>query len=122
MASNEQSQEAIVSTFADDLEAEATRRGEPILVAVIGEMGWPDYGNDDRHERALARRGELLTWDTARPLLAYEYSDGYGAPDCNAVYAWTANWVLYVSQYDGSTRIYSIPRNPIAHLPAMPGG
>jgi hypothetical protein len=62
---------------------------EPIEAVVIGDMGWDDYGNDERHEAALARKGEVLTWAEGRPLLDYEYDNGYGAPDCNAVWAWS---------------------------------
>lgn len=107
-------------TFADDLESAAD--GETILACVIGDMGWGDYGLDERHEAAKKKQGLVLDWITARPLLDYEYDRGYGAPDCQAVYAWTLNSVLFVVQYDGSTGIYSVPRNPSAVMPEMPGG
>lgn len=107
-------------TFADDIE-QATG-GEPIEAVVIGDMGWTVYGKDERHAPALAHKGELLTWDVARPLLDYVYDDGFGAPDCNAVYAWTATRVIYVVQYDGSTGIHWLPRNPTPTIPQMPGG
>ena len=105
--------------FAKDIEEAAE---EPIRFVVIGEMGWRNYGDDERHRPGLARKGELLAWDVARPLLDYEYDDGYGAPDCQAIKAWTDDKVLWVTQYDGSTSISSGPRGPIAHIPTMPGG
>lgn len=106
-------------TLAEDFEEEA---GEPILFAVIGDMGWSNYGNDERHDPGLGRKGHLLDWGAARPLLDYNYSSDYGAPDCQAVYAWTESKVLFVVQYDGSTWVSSLPRNPFGCVPTMPGG
>ena len=74
-------------TFATDIEEAA--EGEPIEAIVIGEMGWEGYGDDDRHAPGLARKGEILRWAEARPLLDYEYDRGFGAPDCQAIRAWT---------------------------------
>lgn len=109
-----------MTAFAEDLEKAAG--DEPITHAVIGDMGWAEYGQDERHAAAAARRGVVLPWSEARPLLDYAYDGGYGAPDCQAVYAWTETQVIYVSQYDGSTSVYSLPRNPVDCDPEMPGG
>jgi len=107
-------------TFADDIEVEA--EGEAIEAIVIGNMGWDDYGADERHQPGLARKGEVLSWAEARPLLDYEYDRSYGAPDCHSITAWTESRVLWVTQYDGSTYLSSAVRNPTAHKPTMPGG
>lgn len=107
-------------TFADDIEKAAG--DEPILHVAIGGMGWPEYGADERHAPALARKGDLLPWAEARPLLAFEYDCGHGAPDCMAIYAWTESQVLYVVQYDGATGVESLPRHPMLCVPEMPGG
>ena len=115
-----------MSTFAEDLENEAGE--EAIEAAVIGPFGWSDMDDDDpygedRIERgAPVKRGELLDWSAARPMLDYDYSSGYGAPECDAIWAWTATRILFVSQYDGSTSIHSMPRHPVAGEPSMPGG
>lgn len=108
-----------MTTFAEDLEEAAG--DEPIKKAVIGEMGWPNY-NEEGKEVPERLKGKVLSWDEARPLLDYEYSRGYGAPECHAVYGWTETRVLFVVQYDGLTAIHSIPRKPKAGLPEMPGG
>jgi len=115
-------------TFATDIEEAA--EGEPIEAIVIGEMGWEGYGDDDRHAPGLARKGEILRWAEARPLLDYEYDRGFGAPDCQAIRAWTENKVIWVTQYDGSTSVNSALRNPpppspddpTSFIPMMPGG
>jgi hypothetical protein len=106
-------------TFANDIEKAA---GEDIEAVVIGEMGWQNYGDDERHAPGLARKGELLSWAEARGLLDYPYDTGYGAPDCQAITAWTATKVIWVTQYDGATFLRSAPRHPVPHLPEMPGG
>lgn len=94
-----------------------------IEAVVIGEMGWGDYGDDPEHDRvAKEHQGKILNWNEAKEFLNYEFDDGFGAPECNAVYVWTNNKILLISQYDGATNLYSIPRNPIECEPHMPGG
>jgi hypothetical protein len=108
-----------MSNFKDDILEAAN--GEPIEAIVIGEMGWGDYKEENKppYRHVL---NKILSWDDALLLLDYEYDTGYGAPDCQAITAWTKNQVLFVVQYDGSTNIYSVPRSPIEHVPCMPGG
>lgn len=95
---------------------------EPIESIVIGEMGWNTGYNSGGKPAWSDVIGKILTWEKAMPYLDYEYSDDYGAPDCQAIAAWTKTRVLFVSQYDGSTSIESIYRNPTEYLPEMPGG
>jgi hypothetical protein len=114
-------------TFARDIERAA---GEPIEAIVIGAFGWGNiddepgeaYGEGDSRGVPREKRGVVLSWDEARPLLDYEYTRGYGAPDCHAIMAWSASWVLVVGTYDGSTWLSSTPRNPVADEPKMVGG
>jgi hypothetical protein len=111
----------IYRNFADDiLEAAAN---EPIEGIVIGTFGCGnDYDRDAAPPQiAEGKRGVLLAWDEARRLLSYRYDSGYGVADCHAIYAWTANRVIYVLEYDGSTQVKSVPRNPIAVYPSMSG-
>ena len=99
------------ANFADDIQGAAG--AEPIEGVVIGALGW---------ERDGGEAPEVLAWEDARSTLDYEYDDGYGAPECHAIYAWTASRVVFVSTYDGSTRVTWVPRNPVAGWPDMPGG
>lgn len=59
---------------------------------------------------------EPVSWAEAFPVLNYEYDDGYGGQDCHDIIAWTATKVLYVHEYDGSTSVQSVPRNPAPFL------
>ena len=99
------------NSFAEDIEA-ALAPEEP-LFAVIGAKGW-SYKVD----------GEPVVreWRDVRQKLDYQYDDGYGSPDCHAVYVWSETQVAFVSQYDGSTNVCVIPRNPEDGEPSMPGG
>ena len=96
--------------------------GEPVLGVVIGQMGWGDYGSEMVPGYKEQPRNRLLTWEAALPHLSYEFDNGYGAPGCNAIYAWTASRVIAISQYDGATAPFWIPRNPQDCVPEMPGG
>ena len=103
--------------------------GEPIAV-VIGAYGWgtldsgePGYGEESCPSQIpREKRGVVLKWADARPLLDYEFDPGYGAPRCHAVYVWSKEDVLFISQYDGSVGFCVIPREPRAVVPEMPGG
>jgi len=96
--------------------------GERIEAVVIGEMGWDDYGSEFVPAYNDIPRGKVLSWEEAASWLDYEFDSGYGAPECQAVYARTANKVIAIGQYDGATWPYSIPRNPIDIMPEMQGG
>ena len=92
--------------FAEDIEKVA--RGDEILAVVIthGRDTLEEDGNDDNPPY------EILTWEEVRPRLDYTYDTGYGGADCHAIYAWTATRLIVVAEYDGSTSIIGLPRNP----------
>lgn len=110
---------SVYPTFWEDLIAACD--GSPILGVVIGDMPWGDYNASGKPDSTVVR-GKLISADDAKPYLDYAYDSGFGAPDCHAVYLWTSNSVIFVSQYDGSTSIKSIPRNPCDCNPTAPGG
>jgi hypothetical protein len=107
-------------TLKNWIEGEAN--GEPIVAIVIVEMGWVGYNEPKEGPLPEKLRGTVLSWEEAVPFLQYEFSADYGAPGCQAITVWTASKVIFISQYDGSTSIHSVPRNPVAHMPIMPGG
>lgn len=116
-----------MSTFAEDIER-AAGGAERIEAVVIGPFVWSSIDDDDpygqRDDQKIShdKLGRVLSWHEARPLLDYDYDDGFGVPDCHAVYVWTTDEVLWVTQYDGATTIDSAPRNPRDCIPSMPGG
>jgi len=67
--------------------------------------------------------GVVMTLEEAMPWLEREFDDGFGAPECPPMAAYTDNWIVSVSQYDGRTNQFVISRNPINGIkPCMPGG
>ena len=79
--------------------------GEVIEAIVVGER-------DPWAEPRPENKRKIQTWADVREQLDYEYDDGFGGPDCHAILVWTANRVIFVSEYDGSTCLRSVPRNP----------
>lgn len=101
---------------------ESTAEGEPIQAVVIGKTRWYDYGKENIPTWDKQPRGKVISWEKAKEFLDYQFNSGFGAPGCNAIYAWTKSKVIFVSQYDGSTSIEWVPRDPIECNPEMPGG
>jgi len=68
--------------------------------------------------------GRRLLPQEAKPfLLAFSFSCGYGSPECYATWIYTNKNVYWVTQYDGSTSLDFMPRNPAQGIiPYMPGG
>lgn len=115
-------------TFAQDLEqAAAPDIIETVLIEGFGWGGCEDGPQNDgdpedglsyketpeMHE-ACQFRGIPTSWEVIRPFLDYEYDDGFGAPECHTLQAWTPNKILYIHEYDGSTTVCYVQRNPIA--------
>ena len=103
--------------FKQDVLEEAGK--EPIEAVVIGDYcGYKDHyktcPTDDRDAK-----GRILSWEEAAPVLDYACDTGFGGAECHAIYAWTATRVLFVAEYDGSTRMISVPRNPVDCIPRM---
>ena len=112
-----------MSTFKDDILSAV--EGSPIEAVVLGSKGWDEiymYNEEDERVPVPWPTGEVIPWEEALPFLEYDFDRGYGGPECHAIYVWTKDRVFFVSQYDGSTGIESIPRNPTDELPSMPGG
>ena len=110
--------------------------GEVVEAIVFGAFGWGSWDEDDEGSNAMGyqedmlkefipwnKRGKLLTLEEAKPhMQCWSFDGGYGAPECYATYVWTNQRVIWVTQYDGSTCLDSMPRNPVACVPDMPGG
>lgn len=94
---------------------------EPIEAVVIGAEGGTEWDDDEERNRGVPadRKFVVITADEAELWLSYNYDTGYGGADCHAVYVWTATKVIFVAEYDGSTRVTSLPRNPTPCHPGM---
>lgn len=99
-------------TFKQDILDAAD--GEPILAIKFDDSVLDSYWGkvDPRWEASKHLKDKLCTWEELGPLLDYEYDSGYGSMDCHNITAWTATKVIYINEYDGSTSICYLPRNP----------
>ena len=98
---------------------EQMAEGEAIEAIVLGPLPWGDYGAEKIPPNWP--QNQILTWEQALPWISYEFDDGFGFPGCHAIVAWTTTKIILVSQYDGATEPFVIPRHPTAHEPIMPG-
>ena len=85
---------------------------ESIEAVVI--FGASDYDSRyiKNYEYQKPIHGKPISWEIAKPLLDYDFDNGYGAQECNDIYIWTKDYVFYIKEYDGSTCLDWIPRNP----------
>ena len=112
-----------MSDNAYDELVEFLEQGEVVDAIVFGEWGWGGYSEPDPAPVPAHKQGVLLTLEEARPMMkGWRFNGGFGAPGCYAVTVWTDRHVVWVTQYDGSTRLSRAPRFPVAHTPTMPGG
>lgn len=96
---------------------------ETVEAIVFGPWGWYGYCEPEPPPVPPDKRGQILTLEEAKPFMQdWSFYGGYGAPECYAVYIWTDQRIIWVTQYDGSTGLNSAPRNPQAVMPDMPGG
>lgn len=97
-------------SFKDDILAEAEG---PIIGIKVPLMGSSfSYSEDTRDGPLKQYDGQVISWEIAAPLLDYSYCAGYGSMDCHNIIAWTETQVIYIHEYDGSTCVCSLPRNP----------
>ena len=102
---------------ADGESIEAIVIGKPTQATVI-----PPKVNATWARQDDSKFNKVLTWQEAEPLIDYPFDSSYGLPRCHAVTAWTKSRVIFISQYNGATSIEYAPRNPVNHMPSMPGG
>lgn len=84
--------------------------GETVEAISVGRHD-SDLCSPDR--RPEHQRGCLLSREDGLKLLNIDYNAGYGGAECFPFYAWTANYILLVQEYDGATDVTAIPRNPV---------
>jgi len=102
--------------------------GEEVECVVFGPWGWNSV-NDMESEAPEPQvppsiMGRRLILSEAEPFLkAFSFSGGYGSPDTYATWIYTNKKIMWVTQYDGSTNLNMLPRNPVqGQVPYMPGG
>lgn len=104
---------------------------EAVELICFGNWGWScgdandelGYGEPESRPVPVNQRFRLLTFDEAEPFMhGWQFSGGFGAPNCYAFRAWTDKRVIFVGKYDGSTWLDWVPRHPSKEPPEMCGG
>jgi len=91
---------------------------EEISCLIFG--GWGGYSDDHLGRIPPDKIGVIMSLEEAKPYMqTWEFWGGYGAPECYAMYAWTNKRVIFVSEYDGSTQLNSVPNRPIKTIPGL---
>ena len=96
--------------------------GEKVTAVVYGH--W--HGSDEPRPPAVPRhrQGEVLMPYEAGSYMAgwrFERHDWHG-PTAYAANIWTDRRAIWMTQYDGSTWLESMPLAPTAMIPSIPGG
>lgn len=116
-----------MATLREWFKAFESRHGAIHTVRVGLMDAW--YDDDPAGEEYLERTG----WPLPPPhpctienvpdeVLDHEFKSGYGRTEVPPVFAWSKSHVFMISQYDGSTRWFAVPRFPRKDEPFMPGG
>lgn len=83
--------------------------------------GWGDYRKDEWPE--WSEWGRVIDFNRVPDeILDKEFDAGYGGNESPNLCAWSKSWVLFSDNYDGAESLEWVPRNPIDHEPARPGG
>lgn len=99
------------------LELYEVRHGESIEAIVVGKhyrRSWDDEAKMSDEEVVLDREAGLAKLDQ-------DYDNGYGGADCYPFWAWSASYVYFVHEYDGSTGVAWLPRHPVPGKPEFSG-
>ena len=89
----------------------------------VGERWKLEYGEPDPPPVPFDKRGVVLPIKQAKQYMqGWSCYGGYGLPETYALAAWSNRRIFFIVQYDGSTTLHAIPRNPTSFMPEMPGG
>lgn len=72
----------------------------------------PDYGQEWVEPFIEDDTGNYLSWSYCRDKFNYNYDAGFGSQDCHDIVIYTTDTIYYVHEYDGSTSICWVSRNP----------
>jgi hypothetical protein len=105
---------ANLRTWLEEVEREY---GEEILAMVVG----PHYKRKWGEREPLPDENVILSREAGLRKVDEEYNSGYGGADCYPLYAWTKSRVFFVGEYDGSTGLSWVPRDPVSIEPGFSG-
>lgn len=129
--------ENILENAMDDLKKFLKKKKieEPIETITFGN--WGGDNDEENYERFTEdspyftpksriipkdMKNKCLTEKEAEPFMkGWTFYNGYGYPQTYASYIWTTNHIIWVTEYDGSTKLDFAPRNPSNIIPYISG-
>ena len=106
-----------MSNFLGDIQETMREQcdSEPIESVVVAKFD--SYYEENFKSIPDKFTGKPVCFGDVRHYFDYEYDDGFGGAESHAIYLYTKNFIVFVSEYDGSTSVSCIPRNPIECTP-----
>lgn len=100
--------------LATELEKAEIATGERVTAIIVGR-------HDDAHwlDEPKPNENVVLSREEGLLLLDQDYDNGYGGPNCRPFYAYSPSRIYFVSEYDGTTGLASMPRNPVDGAPSF---
>ena len=99
--------------------------GEVVEAIVLGRgrwERWPD-GEDPRGLLPADVVGVPLSLADAEPhMRTWRFGGGHGQACNRPAVVWTDSRIITVGEYDGATRLVSLPRHPAVYIPENIGG
>lgn len=111
-----------MATFREWFDEFMAETGEKPTHIVLGwANGWGGYRENAWPE--WDRWGTVVNYeDVPSLLLDHEFDDSFGSNESPNLAAWSPSYVLFSDDYDGRENLCKVPRNPVDHEPARPGG
>ena len=95
---------------------------EIVEAIVFGAWEGEMWGDLAKPPVSNTHQCHIMTLKEAEPIMQnWHLNTGFGGADCYATYVWTNQRVFWVHEYDGSTGLRSMPRNPVHCKPVMSG-
>lgn len=89
------------------------------IVAISNDSEWGDYKMDEWRDIEWQGRPALPFFgpisECPAEVLDLEYGTGFGSPSRPMWRLWSTNFVLFGTEYDGSTGLDYLPRNPTGY-------
>ena len=102
-----------IQNFKHEIIEKEEELGEKIILATWNKFEGMFFTQPDpKYAHANAVANTLCSRELTLEVMNYEHNSSWGSQECHNIVAWTPNYVIYIHEYDGSTRLEHQPRNP----------
>lgn len=97
------------NTFSYDIQQAV---GDDTIIACTWSPFDGAFYPDKKFRPADDLAGTLVFYEKTLEVMNYTYDSGFGSMDCHDLKMWSEEYVYYIHEYDGSTSIAKLLRNP----------